>query len=412
VNHYYFHIWDEDWGHVTIRMCGHPPFPAQIILNGHEYVACQARKNTGEPMEFIKEDNCFVHSTSPAGLQKVADTLRSSDATGLLKQICERWIYTTCLCFALDSEEREQCGFRYEYSSFQMEYSRNLQFRSGGQMEQVFQSLIDRTRASLDLDKVKTICGYQRRPWKKKFREGRYEVMVEKPTYGLTVVKVHYGKLTLKIYTKGECVLRIEAIIHNTKQWPYSRPLKSFPWVAERMRGMVDRFLEALHAIDACFIADDTLEQLPEPGLVGQTKVGGIDCNKLRMRTVMHAVVALSTAPQGFTASDLAAKVRTLYGPSARPYQPRQAAYDLKKLRGKKFVSKIGKNRRYEATPEGLKAMTALTVLRDKVLKPLLAASCQAKLSPEPDNSVTLDQHYENVLCGMRGIFGALGIAA
>src|SRR5437773_2118457 len=28
-------------------------------------------------------------------------------ATGLLKQICERWIYTTCLCFALDSQERE-----------------------------------------------------------------------------------------------------------------------------------------------------------------------------------------------------------------------------------------------------------------------------------------------------------------
>ena len=55
--------------------------------------------------------------------------------------------------------------------------------------------------------------------------------------------------------------------------------------------------------------------------------------------------------------------------------------------------------------------MTALTVLRDKVLKPLLAASCHAKLRPEPDNSVTLDQHYENVLCGMRGIFGALGIA-
>jgi hypothetical protein len=23
---------------------GHPPFPAQVILNGHEYVACQARK--------------------------------------------------------------------------------------------------------------------------------------------------------------------------------------------------------------------------------------------------------------------------------------------------------------------------------------------------------------------------------
>ena len=36
VNHYWFHILDPDWGHVTIKISGHPPFPAQVILNGHE----------------------------------------------------------------------------------------------------------------------------------------------------------------------------------------------------------------------------------------------------------------------------------------------------------------------------------------------------------------------------------------
>jgi len=40
VNHYSFHIWDAEWGHITIKMSGHPPFGAQIILNGHDYVAC------------------------------------------------------------------------------------------------------------------------------------------------------------------------------------------------------------------------------------------------------------------------------------------------------------------------------------------------------------------------------------
>src|SRR5205085_1158300 len=39
VNHYSFHILDPDWGHLTIKISGHPPFPAQVILNGHEYVA-------------------------------------------------------------------------------------------------------------------------------------------------------------------------------------------------------------------------------------------------------------------------------------------------------------------------------------------------------------------------------------
>jgi hypothetical protein len=59
----------------------------------------------------------------------------------------ERWIYTTCLCFALDLEEQKRGAFHYQYSACQMEYSRNLLFRSGGQMDQVFQSLIDRSRS-------------------------------------------------------------------------------------------------------------------------------------------------------------------------------------------------------------------------------------------------------------------------
>ena len=42
VNHYSFHIMDPTWGHVTIKMSGHPPFAAQVILNGHDYVACTA----------------------------------------------------------------------------------------------------------------------------------------------------------------------------------------------------------------------------------------------------------------------------------------------------------------------------------------------------------------------------------
>ena len=35
VNHYSFHVMDPGWGHVTIKMSGHAPFGAQVILNGH-----------------------------------------------------------------------------------------------------------------------------------------------------------------------------------------------------------------------------------------------------------------------------------------------------------------------------------------------------------------------------------------
>ena len=99
-------------------------------------------------------------------------------------------------------------------------------------------------------------------------------------------------------------------------------------------------------------------------------------------------------------------------GSQAKPYQARQAAYDLKKLRGKDLVNKIGNSRRYQSTPKGLKAMAALAVLRDKVIKPLLAASCQPDLNPQQDNTVSLDQHYQNVRSSMKGLFNAMGIAA
>ena len=160
VNHYSFHILDPQWGHITIKISGHPPFPVQVILNGHEYVACQARQ---DGINFTKEGNCFTQISDAAGLAKIADTLSGPQAIGRLSQVCERWIYTTCLCFALELEEQKRSGLRYQYSNYQVEYSRNLIFEIGGHMDQVFQALIDRSRVPLDLETIKTILGAPKR---------------------------------------------------------------------------------------------------------------------------------------------------------------------------------------------------------------------------------------------------------
>jgi len=172
-----------------------------VILNGHEYVACQARKAA---LSFTKEGHCFTDISDAAGLAKIADTLSEERAIGRLSQVCERWIYT-CLCFALDFDEQKRSGFRYQYSNYQIEYSRNLVFAVGGHMEQVFQALIDRSRAPLDLKTIKTIVGHKHRPKirRRTKRSAEWEVAVERPTDDLTIFKLHCGKLTLKIYSKG-----------------------------------------------------------------------------------------------------------------------------------------------------------------------------------------------------------------
>jgi hypothetical protein len=137
-----------------------------VILNGQEYLACQARK---AGVAFPKEGNCFTAIGDLSGFAKIAETLSEPRAIGRLSQVCERWISRSCLCFALDFEEQRRSGFRDPFSTYQMEYSRNLIFVVGGRMEEVFQALVDRSRAPLDLNTIKTILGDKGRS---KYRPG------------------------------------------------------------------------------------------------------------------------------------------------------------------------------------------------------------------------------------------------
>src|ERR1700737_3382173 len=306
-------------------MAGHPPFGAQIILNGHEYVACQASR---ADLDFVKEGNCFTQIADAADLARIADTLSEARTVGRLVQVCEQWIYSACLRFALGIEEQERTGCRYAYSVFQVEY---LLFHRGSQLEQVFQRLVDRTRARLDIRQVRTLFGAKRRPhwhWKR-HAPPRLVVVVETLAYDLTVFKVHFGNLTLKAYTKGERVLRIEAVAHNTQELRCGRVVDRFPQIVARLRSMLERFMTTLDCIDAAFISDELLDHLPLPSRLGKTRVSGVDLNNLRMRTALSALLALAPLPGGFSSAHFRDKVQSMTGLSDTDYTPRQAAYDL-----------------------------------------------------------------------------------
>ena len=92
-------------------------------------------------------------------------------------------------------------------------------------------------------------------------------------------------------------------------------------------------------------------------------------------------------------------------------YQSRHAAYDLKKFRAKAWLHKIGKSRRYEATPDGLRTMSALLILREKVIKPVLAGAGKPKRGPKPKHQSPIDLLYQTIQLAMYNLFQTLGIA-
>ncbi len=379
-----------------------------MILNGHEYVACAARS---AEIGYRKEGNCFTQTGDTERLAQIADTFSQPGGIGRLSQVIDRWIYTACLCYGLNIDEQDQSGFRYAYSIYQVEYSRNLLFNSGARMDRLFNTVVDRTRSRLDVPTVRVLFGSKQRP----LRPGgefspRQAVVIEKPQWNLTIFKVHFGHLTLKAYTKGERVLRFEAIAHHTKQLGCGRTLDKFAQIASRLREMVDRFTSKLDCVDIGFLPDGILDQLPAPSKLAGTRVGGIDMNVPRVRSALAAVLALAIAPAGFTVAQFTAQVRAMTGQTPEDYSIRQGAYDLRKLRGKQLVIKPGRTRRYHVPELAARTIAALLTLRDRVIAPLIASIQTPRQGRPPKHWTAIDRDYETLRRDMKTLFNHLGI--
>ncbi len=407
VNHYSFHIMDPVWGHVTIKMSGHPPFGAQIILNGHEYVARQAE---AAGIAFTKVGNCFTAVADPAGLARIADALSQHAAVGRLSQVCKSWIYSACLCFGLDLDEQQRSGFAYGFAVYQLEYSRNLIFADGRRMQRVFDTVVDRTRSRLDVPKIRSVFGAAQRPRRTRHSSSTIEAAIETPTYDLTVFKLHFGRLTGKAYTKGERVLRFEAIAHNTAELRCGRMIDKFPDIVTELAGIAERFATALDCVDTGFLGDGILDELPAGVRLGATRVGGVDLNKPRMRDALRAALALAPAPNGLHR-------RRVRRQGARPHRCRSLR--LHRPPGQlRPAQAAGQTARRQARPNpplprrrtAARTIAALLTLRDQVIAPILAAVRSPRMGRKPALWTRVDRDYERIRIDMQTLFNDLAI--
>jgi hypothetical protein len=91
-------------------------------------------------------------------------------------------------------------------------------------------------------------------------------------------------------------------------------------------------------------------------------------------------------------------------------YTARQAAYDLRKLRGKGLAAKPGRTRRYHIPPEAARTIAALLALRDQVIAPILAGVRSPRLGCKPAHWTRIDRDYETLRTAMQTLFHDLGI--
>jgi hypothetical protein len=106
----------------------------------------------------------------------------------------------------------------------------------------------------LDVPRLKTIFGRKHRCHKTQAGGGRLEKILDRSVHDLTVFKLHFGKLTLKMYDKGERVLRIEIIVHNVEELHCGKRLEKLPSILERLEHMVVRFLAVIQCAHLSFV--------------------------------------------------------------------------------------------------------------------------------------------------------------
>ena len=167
---------------------------------------------------------------------------------------------------------------------------------------------------------------------------------------------------------------------------------------------MADRFTTILDCADTGFLPDGLLDELPLPAQAGPPRIAGVDLNQPRIR----AALTIAPAPGGFTVAEHASTVRQLTGQDG--YTTRQAAHDLRKLRGEQFISKPGRTRRYHVPPNSARVIAAALTLRDHVIAPILAGVRSPRMDRKPSIWTAVDRDYENLRVSMQTRFRHVGI--
>jgi hypothetical protein len=355
VNHFYFYVWDPDWGPAFIKTNGYAPWPIWIYLNGHEWAKRQCDK-AGIGYEAL--DNGFRSCEDPRALQRICDRL----GPGAVRSFFWRWQARLPSPFTR-SDLRQ--GYTHELAFRQFEVSETLVFDRPQAGRAFFEGVI---RDHLDIGRPEQVALIFDRPVTRR-TPGKFRTKVI--TKGVDPeVCCYYKSSRIKQYFKEHRALRTETVISDTRDFGIGRRVNAENWHALRAVGhAANRRLCDAQASDAQPAPDVvTFEQVTCPsddpdGL----HAPGLRFGDRRVMALMAAIVGFTHLTAGFNNRHLTELVATILD---QPYTPRQATYDLRRLKRKQIIYRIDGTHRYQLTPLGRRVAVLFTKAYGRVLAP------------------------------------------
>jgi hypothetical protein len=355
VNHYYWYIFDREWGPSFVKTNAYAPYPVWIYLNAHEWAKRQAQR---DGIEYVPLDNGFRACDRPGRLAEICDSLSEQH----IFAFCDRSMRELPSPFT--EAERGRYGYRCSVRQVEMSDTRVFDRPQAGRawFEQTIRDQLDLGRP----DKVQII--FDRKITSR--TPGRFQTKVI--TKGVEpVIQAHYKHSKVKQYFKEGRALRTETTVNDPYDFGIQRTLTAETWQQLRSIGdeVNDRLLDA--QLQACSCAPDpeTLTRLVSPSIEDDLPAPALHFGDPRVMALLACLCSFQHLFAGLTNRTLRPQVAELIA----GYTTGQMTYDLRRLRRKGLIRRIPKSQRYELTPFGRRTAVFFTKTYVRIVNPSLA---------------------------------------
>ena len=276
VNHFYFYLWDAEWGPAFWKVNCYAPFPVWIWLNGHEWAKRQLDK---AGIGYAALDNGFRSCDKPALLQRLCDRLGPGAVSGFFW----RWFPRLPQVFTAADL---RAGYVYELAFRQFEVADTRVFSRPAAGRAFFEGLI---RDHLDVGRPDCVSlTFGRRVLATTPGAFRTKVVTE----GVDPqVSCYYKASRIKQYFKGHRALRTETVICDTRDFGIGKRLRNLPALRQVGFQANRRLLATQRLGHDPTAAARVFTTVTEPVTIADTRIAGLRFGDPRAMALLSLLV-------------------------------------------------------------------------------------------------------------------------
>lgn len=343
----------ESWFPMTIHVC----------LNGHEWLA---RKLTAAGIGYHQHENAFLWIEDPAAAQTIADRFTKV-----------RWPQTLSRFAGRINPLLEDvlAPMGYYWCTEQAEFATDVMFRQAAALEGLYPQLLRHAIVCFGADDVLTFLG---RKMHGRFKGEVLSDLKEKRWPGARI-KHRMKENWIKMYDKHGCILRVETVINQPKEFkvrregtrqgemvmgwfPMRKGVSSFGRYREVAQAANDRYLNALAEVPDQSTAVREIARLADPVREENGRSHrGFNPASREDTALFAAVLRGEHSIQGFRNAQIRGQLYDLTEDQVETRrQSHRVSRQLKRLHMHGLIAKIPRSTRWRVTASGYRLMKTL----------------------------------------------------